>query len=256
MRCMHEASLYRDNCFVTLTYSPENLPAGGTLVLPHFQMFMKRLRKRFGPGIRYYACGEYGEVLQRPHYHALLFNHDFADKRFYGGRNGNSLFTSASLSELWPFGFSVIGDVSFESAGYVARYCMKKVTGKKAEAHYDGRSPEFAVMSRGSKRLGTGGIGRGWYERFKSDVYPLDRVVVRGHPTRPPRFYDDLFAREDRSGSALLKIARERRADRYVDDVLSDGRRVRVSDSDSGRLLVKEVCKKAEVALLSRHTEV
>ena len=33
MRCMHEASLYKNNCFITLTYAPEKLPPSGSLQL-------------------------------------------------------------------------------------------------------------------------------------------------------------------------------------------------------------------------------
>lgn len=255
VRCMHEASLYDENCFLTLTYATENLPPNNSLRKSDFQDFMKRLRKEYGSGIRYFHCGEYGENFGRPHYHALLFNHDFSDKRFYSERNGHRIFTSNSLSRLWPQGFSVIGDVTFESAAYVARYVMKKVTGKPAEAHYGGRLPEYITMSRGSKKLGTGGLGKGWYDRFKSDVYPLDRVVVRGSDTRPPRFYDSLLSREDRSSYELLKIAREKFGRIFTTDTLSDGRVIQVSESSSGRLAVKEVVKRAEIQNLKRSLE-
>lgn len=40
VRCTHEASLYSSNCFLTLTYSPENLPKYGTLVPKHFTDFL------------------------------------------------------------------------------------------------------------------------------------------------------------------------------------------------------------------------
>ena len=74
IRCYHEASMYERNSFVTLTYDDESLPLGGTLVFRDFQLFMKRLRKQYGAGIRFYACGEYGEKFGRPHYHVCLFN--------------------------------------------------------------------------------------------------------------------------------------------------------------------------------------
>ena len=158
MRCHHEASLYQDNCFITLTYSDEHLPSDKSLHVDHFQKFMKRLRKRFGEGVRYYHCGEYGEKYMRPHYHACLFNFDFPDKKIWKENNGNRLYISESLSELWPFGFVTIGDVTFESAAYVARYIMKKVNGDLAESHYERvdwdtgevyhLKPEYTTMSR------------------------------------------------------------------------------------------------------------
>lgn len=255
VRCMHEAALYERNCFVTLTYDDEHLPRDGSLVKEDLQLFMKRLRREYGSGIRFYACGEYGESLGRPHYHALLFNHDFEDKRFFSCRNKNKVFTSESLQRLWKAGFCVVGDVSFESAAYVARYVMKKITGPKAVEHYGGRLPEFTVMSRGCKRLRTGGIGKGWFDRFKSDVFPHDRVVVRGHPSRPPRFYDGLLGREDPSSLALMKLAREKKNSfrRVWDQV--DGKMVQVPENSGMRLLVKEVCKKAELAQFRRSLE-
>lgn len=249
-RCMHEASMYEKNCFLTLTYDDESIPENGSLCLNDFQLFMKRLRKQYGKGIRYFHCGEYGENLGRPHYHALLFNHDFTDRKFWAKRNDFKLYTSNALRELWPMGHSVIGDVSFESAAYVARYVMKKVTGDRAADYYGPKIPEYTTMSRRP------GIGKMWYEKFKGDVYPRDRVVIRGHSTRPPRFYDNILDSEDPALLALLKINREKNNKKYVTDVLSDGKIIIEPDSSDRRLAVKEVCKEAEVKNLVRPLEV
>lgn len=255
VRCMHEAQLHEENCFITLTFNDENLPKDMSLRKMDFQLFMKRLRKVTHPGIRYYACGEYGEKNNRPHYHALLFGYDFPDKKFFSERNGNRVFTSDTLSKVWPFGFAVVGGVAWDSASYVAGYVMKKITGKMAEEHYNGRVPEFALMSRGCKRLGTGGIGKAWYDKFKGDVYPRDRVIVRSHATRPPRFYDTLLGREDRSTLELIKLKREKDGNRFVSDVLSNGTKIRVSDNDSFRLKVREEVCAAELSMMKRNLE-
>lgn len=252
VRCMHEASLYDDNSFLTLTYSSENLPSNGSL--PKYkggdlQLFFKRLRKSIAPKrVRYYACGEYGENLGRPHYHALLFGHEFEDKKIFSAGK-NPLYTSDSLSKLWPFGFAVSGAVTFESAAYVARYVMKKISGSGAAEHYAGRVPEFTVMSRRP------GIGARWYEKFKTDVHDYDRIVVRGYPSRPPRFYDNLLGVEDPARLAWLKIEREKNSKHFVTDTLSNGRVIRVSDQDMCRLAVKEEIKKAEIKNLIRPLE-
>lgn len=264
VRCMHESQMHAENSFLTLTFSDDHLPKGsgvcGRCVRPHvlerslcvstFQDFVKRLRFSIGKPVRYYHCGEYGEVLGRPHYHALLFGYDFDDKKVHAHSNGNTLYTSDKLSALWPFGYAVIGDVTFESAAYVARYVMKKVTGEKAEAHYGGRAPEYTTMSRRP------GIGATWFDRFMSDVYPHDRVVVRGSPCRPPRFYDELFRRVDPSTLALLKLKRSKDSEKFVLDFLEDGRLISVSEQDGRRLLVKEEVKKAELQNLKRSLEV
>jgi hypothetical protein len=203
MRCVHEAQMYDRNCFVTLTYDDEHLPANGSLNKRDFQLFMKRLRKRYGAGIRYYQCGEYGELLGRPHHHAILFNFDFDDKVLWSVRDGVRLYRSASLEQLWPHGYSTIGDVTFESAAYVARYCTKKITGKLAGEHYKGKMPEYATMSRRP------GIGRAWLEKYKDDVYNHDYVVVRnGLKLRPPRYYDKIYDEIDPERMMALKEKR------------------------------------------------
>lgn len=204
IRITHEASLYRkNNSFITLTYNNENLPKNKSLNPRHFQLFMKRLRKTFGPKIRFYACGEYGEKLGRPHFHACLFNLDFPDKKLYKMVNENPIFTSEALSKIWRFGFCSIGELTFESAAYVARYVTKKISGPQAlqDFHYMDidhkgeilaeRMPEFALMSRRP------GVGKPWLDKFKTDVYPHDFVVLRNKKLRPPKYYDSLLARED-----------------------------------------------------------
>lgn len=204
MRGAHEASLHPVNSFVTLTYAPEHLPPGGSLVLRDLQLFMKRLRKSVPHKIRFLACGEYGENLSRPHYHVILFNHSFLDAKYWkSGPNNTRYYRSNTLESLWPYGYSSIGEANFESIAYVARYVTKKITGDIAEGYYQGRKPEFIVMSRRP------GIGTEWFERFAGDVYPADRVVVRGRGVfRPPKFYDKLLDKERPGLLAGLKRLR------------------------------------------------
>lgn len=247
VRCVHEASMYEDNCFITLTYDDAHLPKDGSLCLLDWQLFIKRLRKKYGSGIRYFHCGEYGDKFKRPHYHALLFNHDFKDKEYFSKKNGNWTYTSGELSSLWDKGFSVVAGLSFESAGYVARYSLKKIAGEKAADHYGDMAPEYATMSRRP------GIGKKWFDRFSSDVYPLDRVVINGCHTRPPRYYDNLFRKMDPSTFALLKIKREDN-ERFVTD-FEGGREIIVSDSSDRRLIEKEKTKRGQIRSLSRHKD-
>lgn len=126
-RCMEEAKLYKNNCFVTLTYNDENLPTDGNLVRRDVQNFVKRLRSSVSPKrIRFFYCGEYGLKNLRPHYHLIIFNHDFLDKWFFKrDKKGTPLFRSSELEELWPFGFSSVAELTFESARYCAKYLQK-----------------------------------------------------------------------------------------------------------------------------------
>lgn len=236
MRCMHEASCWDRNCFITLTYDDAHVPQGETLVPEHFVLFMKRLRKARGEGVRFFQCGEYGEQLGRPHHHALLFNCDFADRRLHSGTGDSSLYVSAELERLWPYGFSSIGEVTFESAGYVARYALKKVTGPEARMWYGPKVPEYLTMSRRP------GVGRFWLDKFSSEVYRSDSVIVNGRPSKPPRYYDDVMAKL--APGEVSRVKRVRRA-RGVND----------PDSSGKRLLVREVVKESSVKFLSRKLE-
>lgn len=236
VRITHEASCYRENCFITLTYDDKRLPEGYDLreglIYSHFQVdFLKSLRDRCGGltkvrhhnygkicgktgepypefhrPIRFYVSGEYGEQRGRPHWHACIFNFDFSDKYFWRWRrfpNGVKypVYRSPTLEELWPYGNSEIGSVTYQSAGYCARYIMKKVRTKDEDKYiaayrvtdpvtgqiFD-RKPEFCKMSTRP------GIGSTWFQKFHSDVYPLDHVVLRdGRKVKPPRFYDKKF---------------------------------------------------------------
>lgn len=214
-RCVHEAKIWNDfhgNSFITLTYSDKYLPFGGTLVKKHFQDFMKRLRYHFDRdidnGIRVYYCGEYGEQTKRPHYHALLFNCSFDDQKLFKVRQGHRLFTSEILSSLWPYGHSSIGAVTFESAAYVSRYCMKKINGKNSVLHYQGREKEFGQPSTRP------GLGKFFFEKYFSDIYPSDEIIL-GKPEqgvyrmKPPRYYDKLLESRDPDLFNYVKCKRE-----------------------------------------------
>ena len=220
IRCVHEASLYDNNCFITLTFDDKkHKPPDNSLNVEYFQLFMKRLRKKYGAGIRYYHCGEYGENFGRPHYHACLFNFDFADKKkWMETKNKDILYRSAALERLWPFGFSSVGDVTFSSAAYVARYIMKKITGNAADSHYMDpvtgvyRTPEYTTMSRRP------GIASAWLEQFQGDIYPTDFVVLNGKKMRPPKFYDTQFELGNAAEMALIKLKRKMSLRAHVDN--------------------------------------
>jgi hypothetical protein len=242
IRCMHEAQLHEHNCFITLTYDDEHLPENCSLVKKDFQDFMKRLKskvrdsyprllvstlgydqefadlmaKKLSRGIRFYMCGEYGDKLGRPHYHALLFGFDFPDKKaFKVTGSGELIYVSEFLQSVWKKGYSSIGRLTFSSAAYVARYCMKKVTGKNAYEHYQGRQPEYTCMSRRP------GIAKEWISKYHRDVYPQDRVVdPKGYKSRPPRFYDSHYECLDPDSFAALK---QRRRDKAIEMSSKEG---------------------------------
>jgi hypothetical protein len=246
IRCMHESQLYEYNCFITLTYNDNNLPSDKSLHYEHFQKFLKRYRKAVSPTkIRFYMAGEYGEEFGRPHFHACIFGHDFSDKKFFKRTaSGSNLYTSKQLEDLWPFGYSTIGDVNFESAAYVARYIMKKQTGKDSSSYYElvdvetgevyNRQPEFNKMSLKP------GIGAKWLEKYTNDVYPNDFVILRGKKVKPPKYYDKVYASKNPFEFDEIAFKRENDA------------KLRIEDNTPERLVVKEIVTKAKLQLLKR----
>lgn len=262
IRCVHEASLYTDNCFITLTFDDDHLLKRDnprSLDKREFQLFMKRLRFQckgttaveskdgITYPIRFYHCGEYGELYGRPHYHAILFNYDFPDKILFKTLNGHPLYVSKILGELWPYGFSSVGSMTFESAAYVARYIMKKQTGDNAEkryaqvdldtGEYTRIEPEYNLMSRRP------GIAARWYDEFESDVYPDDFVVLRNKKMRPPKYYDRLLERTRPYEYEQIKLAREVKAALHCED------------QTDARLKVRESVKLRKLANLPRNLD-
>lgn len=245
VRCVHEASLHDFSSFVTLTYSELNL-SSMSLVYRDFQLFMKRLRRARAPQlIRFYMAGEYGDLRQRPHFHACLFGCFFPDRvAFRESPSGSMIYTSAELEGYWPHGFSSVGDVTFESAAYIARYCMKKITGAPAREHYSllnpdtgevvDRVPEFNRMSLKP------GIGARWLEKFHAEVYPRDVVRMNGVDMLPPKYYDKKWASWDALSMEAVAYSRACRGEQFR------------ADTTPERLAVREEVTRARLSMKLR----
>jgi len=170
-------------------------------------------------------CGEYGEnqdltttsTIGRPHYHAIIFNHDFSDKKLAQTINDVPLYHSDKLTKLWGKGHTSIGDVTFDSAAYVARYIMKKINGELAEDHYqrvDNTTgeitylhPEYCTQSNKP------GIARAWFEKFYKTDLQKDFITVKGKKMRPPKYYDRCFEQLDEDTYDYIKLARSQQID-------------------------------------------
>lgn len=187
IRCMHESTLWEQNTYITLTYDEKHCP--GSVSVSDVQKFIKRLRKYYAPRkIRYFAGAEYGSKTQRPHYHLLLFNCDFTDKRPVPSDQNNQLYVSQILTDIWGKGSTTIGDVTQQSCQYVAKYVVKKISGDMAKRKYGNKNPEFGLMSRKP------GIGQKWIEENYNDVYPNDILITKNYKiARPPKYYDKYY---------------------------------------------------------------
>jgi len=245
IRCVHESKLHQASCFLTLTYDPEHLPEGGTLVKEHVQKFLRKLRKEVG-SCRYYGSGEYGDNFSRPHYHLIIFGLDFASDRKYHSRNsrGDTLFYSPTATRIWGKGHVTIGQFNYTTAAYTARYVMKKYRGKNPDEHYSVVNPstgeislllpEFSLMSLKP------GIGAGWYEKFKSDVFPHDNVIHQGKAHTTPRFYLNKLQNES---PVMYKEIKAKRKKALIDVT---------HEYTPDRLAVREECKIAQTSTLKR----
>lgn len=188
--------------FITLTYDDPNLPLGDddrpTLVKSDYQLFTKRLRKanaiHSDLPVRYYAVGEYGTELNRPHYHALMFNvHQKIIER---------------LDKLWKFGNHHIGEVEPASIHYVTKYVINRV------GLYKDRLPPFALMSRNP------GIGANYVNTHAHWHLIAQRYFsnVNGEKGTLPRYYKDkIFTPTERA--QLARAAQQDAQEKYAQEL-------------------------------------
>ena len=223
VRCVLESKSWEHNYFVTLTYAPEHihynpvvdLETGEisevqTLWKPDYTKYMKDLRSHHKyhynhDGIRFYMCGEYGEKTKRPHYHRLLFNMPLDDlKPYFINKNHQQIYTSNYLQNIWGKGIVTVGEISYESRAYTARYILKKQHINDLEP---GKVQEFTNMSRNP------GIGKYYYDTHKNSMYKNDEVTIRkalgkAINTKPPEYFDRLFDQENEERMSEIKKKR------------------------------------------------
>lgn len=279
-RCMHEAAQHTHNAYITLTYNDKHAPSDYTLRHRDFQLFLKRLRnalcKIADPAItalqarmldgtsyhasdigltntratmRYYMAGEYGEKYGRPHFHALLFGMDFADKQYHGRTNaGEKIYKSATLDRLWGKGYASIGNVTFASAAYIARYVMKKRTGDGNKKNYEIIDPETGEIYFRPKEYNQmsrrPAVGKTWFEQYHADYIHDDKIRLSdGRQLKPPRYYDKQLKKLDREIYEHTKIARQ------LEQIAHS------EESTPERLAVREQVANAKARLQTRNLE-
>lgn len=177
LRCQLELADHDSAAFTTLTYDDKHVPP--TLTKRHFQLWLKRLRHRTNRPIRFFACGEYGERTQRPHYHAILFGcRDTADPE---------------IQSVWPHGFTRTYNATPATIAYVAGYTAKKINRlvKTVVEQVDPTTgevytyqPPFLLMSRNP---GIGANARQHIESWR------DHAVHNGHKVPVPRYLHDAW---------------------------------------------------------------
>lgn len=252
LRCLHESTLHEASSFLTLTYSDEHYPDAGSVEVRPLQLFQKRVRNEHGK-VRFFSCGEYSPGKFRAHYHVLLFGYDFPDRKLWSSsKSGHRVYISEELQSLWPHGHSYIGDVTFQSCAYVARYATKKINGKKAGLHYYRAHPitgemvqlrpEFITMSRRP------GIGAGWFEKYGRDAFPSDYLIHEGSKVAVPPFYlRRLKQAEDQERLLVPSLS--------ILDARKQRARLHADNNTPERLAVREEVAERKFALLHRAFE-
>lgn len=241
IRCVHEAQMHEENCFITLTYSDEHL-SSPILQYRDFQLFMKRLRFAYpNKQIGVFVTGEYGEENKRPHWHAILFGWRPSDLHYFRSNDrGDDLFTSATLDALWGKNDperrpNEVGDVTFHSAGYCARYAAKKLVHGKDGEH------SFQPISKKSCKHA---IGKRWLELHWRDLLSDGQVRLRDGTTAPiPRYYTKwLLQNEPAAYFEFLADVKDKKIKAAMAASARDSefRKTRVTRNDARREIQKQ----------------
>lgn len=226
-RCMLELQHHGCNWYVTLTYDDDHLPRreyldtdsgevreSCSLMKRDVQLFNKRLRKALAAEgsdssrMRYYVAGEYGEISGRPHYHGIYYDLPLNDLVFYKrNRQGDFLYISPWLTKIWKNGNVVVGEVTYDSCAYTARYITKKLNGPAAKIYSDlNIDREFTVMSLRPT------IGREWFDKHGRDFIDFDYISVPtdsgGRKVSSCRYFDRLLEAQYPSEMSALKDKR------------------------------------------------
>lgn len=234
LRCMAEKLEHENSFFITLTYDDDHLPMNyyyddnlgidtygyGTLVSDELSKFIKRVRtnyERLGytNKLRFFGCGEYGSKGQRPHYHVIIFGLKLDDLKpapaymLKGVKHDKNFlydyYTSDFIANCWQHrGLHIIGNVTYDSCAYTARYIVDKLNGDMAEIEYtdQNRIPPFVRMSR------MPGIGKSYYDKYKDTFYQYDSIIMNGIKHSIPRYYDKLYDIEFPSVLSFIKDIR------------------------------------------------
>lgn len=182
LRLLHELESWDDATFITITYDDEHLPPEENLEKTALQKWFKRLRKQLDERrIKYYACGEYGDKFERPHYHAIVFGL-------------NRVHDKETVEDTWPYGHVYMGTVTADSIKYVAGYVHKKYS---AQYEYPGKTPPFQLQSQG---LGLE-FAMQYKDRFTKDL----STTIKGTRVGLPRYYIKKLEIDPEKREALAK---------------------------------------------------
>lgn len=214
LRMMHERRYHTDAWFITLTYSPQHMPANGDLNYRHLELFFKNARHHFQDGdvpFKYFACGEYGDQSLRPHYHFAAFSFTIPDlRRLFRTPGGDWYYTSELLSSVWKYGHVIVGKLEWDSAAYIARYVTKKMHGSNIR-YLDTFDPDTGEVDHYSieRAFQSKGLGLSWYLDNEDEIWRLDACLFKNeYLVLPPRYYFKKLQERNPELALIVKEAR------------------------------------------------
>lgn len=243
-RCVHEASFWKESCFITLTY--KDTPPNNSLCPEDARNFIRRFRDDFKKPFKYFLVGEYGDNFDRPHYHALIFGTDFGYSNHFRHSDDKKIsdlellhdttaLASPQLNKIWGHGFTSVGELTFDSAAYCAQYAMKKINGPKASSHYGSKHPEFMRTSQDA-------IGKQYALKYANEIIQNNSVISNDHPQPIPAYYLKQYEKHNYNLDEL-KIIREEFSQNhtieksYIRAQMLDSKfKLKISKSDAFRL--------------------
>lgn len=227
LRIMHERRYHSHNYFITLTYAPEHLPRFSDLNYDDLQKFFYKARHEFQEKnfpFKYFACGEYGDVNLRPHYHFCAFDFKIDDLRPYTKVQGHWYYLSDTLRDCWGKGHVVIGSLDWDSASYVPRYVTKKMHGQTLR-YMDAYDPDTGEVYPYTVERGfqSKGLGKDWYLDHEDEVWNQDAVLFKGeYQIKPPRYYFKQLQKSDPDRALFIKESRLAKIDLEIIDTAKD----------------------------------
>lgn len=239
LRCWHESRMHEQNSFITFTYRDSDLPKYQALDHRDFQLFMKRLRRKYPQqNISYFMCAEYGAKTHRPHFHALLFGFFPPDPVYHRTENGNRYYKSQVLDSLWKKGFTDTSHVTYLSAGYVARYAMKKQLPNTAlqdryvyvDDQGNQKTRPFEYIKMSTRPF----VGSSWAEKY-------------AHEWAEQGYCRNAYKKEMPIPKQYLKVLKEQWPEQH--EYLLQKRREKVNEEDNTpqRLVAKAICVDARL---------
>lgn len=245
LRCWHESQMHEQSCFVTLTYRDKDLPPNYNLDHRDFQLFMKRIRINECKKLSFFMCGEYGDGTHRPHYHVILYGYYPADAKYHRTENKHRYYKSETLDKYWRLGFTDTTNVSYQNAGYIARYTLKKQLPKtETQSRYVYTDSNDEIQTRRFEyiRMSTDpAIGRSWALKYVNNWGHLDYVLdPKGNKCPVPKYYRDML-RDD----ICLETSEKNSASR-IENARTN------PDNDPSRLAAKKICAEATLKNLPR----